>query len=205
MKKHILIIFAIILSVFLTASSSWALTLYFTEDLSSDGLGSSPYGEVTLTQSGSNVDFAVTLYDNSNFVITGVDRYDFFFNANDISLTDISFSDTSLKAATGDFGDSGKGFYDYGIVYDGQKNGGAGAMPGPIYFTVSNSIISDFISEEVVALNQKDYIFSADIISGTTNYTGLIAVPNYTIPEPATMLLLGFGLLGLTGFRRKFK
>ena len=28
------------------------------------------------------------------------------------------------------------------------------------------------------------------------------AIPN---PEPTTMLLLGFGLLGIVGFRRKFK
>ena len=38
----------------------------------------------------------------------------------------------------------------------------------------------------------------------TDPFWGLVGGPN-PIPEPTTMLLLGCGLIGLAGFRRRFK
>jgi hypothetical protein len=38
----------------------------------------------------------------------------------------------------------------------------------------------------------------------TQQLTGTL-VPEAEVPEPTTMLLLGSGLIGLWGFRRKFK
>ena len=47
--------------------------------------------------------------------------------------------------------------------------------------------------------------FGSDPDAGDSDFSGWIATPNggHVIPEPASMLLLGSGLLGFAGIRRK--
>lgn len=177
-----------------------------TVDHATGGLGTAPFGTVSLNQNGTSVDFTVHINTGYSFVLTGAgDFMDFKFNATGVALGDITITQNAPKtliAQTGSFNGDGTGQFGFGITGDGQKNGGAGAFGSvDLKFNVAGSTISDFTTA-----NNLGFLFAVDLLSPNGN-TGPAAVqgpPRRQVPDGgSTAALLGAGLLGVGAVRRK--
>ena len=184
------------------ASPAQAIVFNLTSDHCTGGCGTPPFGTVTVTQNGANVDITVALAAGYSFVQTGAADFQAFkFNGVGIALADITVDAhvPALVAATGSFDGDGTGEFDFGINCPSCPNGGTGAFTAPITFHIANATIAD-----VTQPNNLGNIFVADVLAPNGN-TGPVDVTAPSVPEPGTLTLLGTGLVAL-GFaaRRRF-
>ncbi len=170
-------------ALLVAAPTVQAITYDFTTDHCTGGCGTAPFGSVTLTQDGGNVDVLAHLNDPNAWVKTGAGDFQaFLFNGIDITLADITIDahTPSLSAAIGPFHANGSGDWDFGINCPTCANGGgSGTFTGDILFHVANAVISDLI-----IANDAGNIFAADIF-GNSN-TGVVSVPGTSTTTGST-------------------
>ncbi len=190
------------------------------------GSQTGPFGTVTLSADGSNVDVDVKLAGHDGFVKTGAgDSLDFYLANGSTPLTSIQITglttgftalDTTGGVTTsGSYSAGGAKGFNFAIgCGTACGSGGSNIYTGTLDFTVDNVTLDNF---EATTGNGGGYYFASDICdgtsgtdlvtcSGTPGQTGPVSAESdvaVTVPEPFTLSLFGAGLAGAAAMRRR--
>jgi len=175
------------------------------------------FGTVTLTQSGTSVNFDVVLNNGSRFVETGAGGNALFVFNDSLAGSTITNITATLNGSTVTITGGLSGLTNQSpIQADGtgtftaavfctdssQCNGGSTPNINDLHFTVTNATIA-----QLTTPNANGNVFVADILCGAnvTGCAGFTGPVDYSVPEPASILLLGCALTGVGAAVRRLR
>jgi PEP-CTERM motif len=164
-------------------------------------------GTIDVTQAGTDtVQVDATLSAGDQFVSTGFSgsfAFDLIGNPA-ISVSDLTAGWSLLSTNAGSLHFDGFGDLEYAVVCNACGNGGSHPFAGPVSFDVSAAGLTPASFQDLSSGGSAQVSFVADIL-GTTGKTGPVGatLSSTSVPEPATLGLMGIGLAGATLLRRR--
>jgi hypothetical protein len=201
------------------SSSAQADIFTFTSCDLSGGCGTATnFGTVTLTQSGTSVNFDVVLNPGNLFVETGAGGNSLFLFNDTLAGSTITNITSTFNGANVAIAGGLSGLTNQSPIHaDGTGdftaqvfcttasscNGASGVDINDLHFTVTNATLA-----QLETANALGNIFVTDILcgqTGCTGQTGLVDVHVGAVPEPSTwaMMVLGFVGVGFMAYRRR--